>query len=206
MLLLCSNGLSSPALLSYLSARISCGRAALVVTADHEYKENNYHVARCVQELQSLNLQVDIVDVEKQSAEDLLEYDVVEFIGGNPYYLLRVLRKQNAREILQRIAAEKILIGWSAGALVMTPTIGIIDEFSPEMNLWGITDLSGMSLTEIQIIPHYGIFIKRYDRLEERCREYEAKHHCTLVRLNDGEGIAIDAGKVIYPGLGMQRQ
>lgn len=61
MLILCSNGLSSDMLLSQLSSKVvDCKTAALVVTADNEYKENNYHVPRCVAELQSLNLNVDI--------------------------------------------------------------------------------------------------------------------------------------------------
>ena len=63
MLVLCSNGLSSDMLLAQLSSKMAdCKTAALVVTADNEYKENNYHVPRCVAELQSLNLNVNIFD------------------------------------------------------------------------------------------------------------------------------------------------
>ena len=51
---------------------------------------------------------------------------MVEFIGGNPYYLLRECR---AEETLKALARERCLIAWSAGALVMGPTIGIIDVF-----------------------------------------------------------------------------
>ena len=67
MLVLCSNGLSSKLLLSRISGRMAyCKTAALVVTADNEYKEKNYHVPRCITELESLNLQVDIFDLDKQ--------------------------------------------------------------------------------------------------------------------------------------------
>ncbi len=198
MLLLCSNGLSSPALISNLFKKIKAGKAALVVTADNEYKENNYHVPRCISELNSLNLEVDIIDIDNQSMEDLLLYDVVEFIGGNPYYLLNALKKQNGQKILSRIASEKILIGWSAGAVVMTSTIGIIDVFSPEMNQWGITDFSGMALTEVQIVPHYNKFIKRYHQFEECCQVYEKNNKCSLIRLNDGEGIDVTCDEVVF--------
>ena len=43
---------------------------------------------RCVEELKSLNLTVDIFDIDSQPVELLLNYDIVEFIGGNPFYLL----------------------------------------------------------------------------------------------------------------------
>lgn len=197
MLILCSNGLSSSALKSSLSSTIKSGKSALVVTADNEYKENNYHVARCISELNSLHLDVDIIDIDKQPIQDLLIYDVVEFIGGNPYYLLNSLKKQNAKKVLQKIASEKVLIGWSAGALVMTPTIGIINVFSPEMNQWGITDFSAMNLTDIEVIPHYNKFLKRYDCFEEQCQKYEKVKGIRLIRLNDGEGISITQGKEI---------
>ena len=59
MLVLCSNGLSSELLVSYFSGKMTnCKTAALVVTADNEYKEKNYHVPRGIAELEALNLQV----------------------------------------------------------------------------------------------------------------------------------------------------
>ena len=58
-------------------------------------------------------MSVDIFDLDKQPADLLLDYDVVEFIGGNPYYLLHSIRVNNAEEILRKIAINKILVGWS---------------------------------------------------------------------------------------------
>lgn len=66
MLLLCSNGLSSNSLMEQTKVRLNnYKRAALVVTADSVYKENNYHVPRCIRELESLGLFVDILDLYK---------------------------------------------------------------------------------------------------------------------------------------------
>ena len=92
MLILCSNGLTSEKLLSCVRDKVQGHTtAALVVTADNEYKEKNYHVPRCVKELETLGLLVDIFDLDKQSADELLHYDIVEFIGGNPFYLLQTI-------------------------------------------------------------------------------------------------------------------
>ena len=105
MLILCSNGLTSEKLLTSVSERaIDCKIAVLVVTADNEYKEKNYHVQRCVEELKSLNLTVDIFDIDNQPVELLLNYDIVEFIGGNPFYLLHSIRKNNALNTLRYLA------------------------------------------------------------------------------------------------------
>lgn len=193
MLVLCSNGLSSNKIISYIRNKLSsCRTAALVVTADNEYKEHNYHVPRGIAELESLNLSVDIFDLDKQSADLLLGYDVVEFIGGNPYYLLHAIRQNDAAEILRDIAVNKVLIGWSAAAFVFGPTLELVNCYSPEMNFLGLTDLNGLSLTNVQVLPHYDKFLTRFDRFEEKCCIYEKEHDVTVIRINDGDGVFID--------------
>ena len=139
-------------------------------------------------------MKVDVFDLDKQPAELLLDYDVVEFIGGNPYYLLHSIREHNATEILKEIATNKILIGWSAAAFVFSPTLELVNCYSPEMNFLGLTDLRGLSLTQIQVLPHYSKFLSRFDRFEERCCEYEKEHNVNVIRINDGEGVFIDEG------------
>ena len=193
MLVLCSNGLSSNKILAYMKKKVvSCNKAALVVTADNEYKENNYHVARCIKELESLDLKVDIFDLDKQPASLLLQYEVVEFIGGNPYYLLHSIRENDAQEILRDIAQNKVLIGWSAAAFVFSPTLELVNCYSPEMNFIGLTDLSALSLTEIQVLPHYNRFLSKFENFEEKCCEYEKDHDVIVIRINDGDGVVID--------------
>ena len=193
MLVLCSNGLSSEMLLTQVREKtVGCKRAALVVTADNEYRESNYHVPRCVSELQALNLHVDLFDLDHQSADLLLNYDVVEVIGGNPYYLLHSIREHNAAEVLRKIATDKILIGWSAAAFVFGPTLELVNCYSPEMNFLGLADFSGLSLTEVQVLPHYSKYLTRFAQFEETCCIYEKEHHVHVIRLNDGDGVLID--------------
>jgi len=197
MLVLCSNGLSSEKLLTAVKEKmVNCKTAALVVTADNEYKEKNYHVSRCVNELEKLNLHVDIFDLDNQSAELLLDYDVVEFIGGNPYYLLQSIRDNNATEILRNISANKILIGWSAAAFVFSPTLELVNLYLPEMNFLGIQDLQGLKLTSIEVLPHYSKFLTRFEKFEEKCCLYEKEHNVKVIRINDGDGVVIDGDEI----------
>ncbi|MCM1263025.1 MAG: Type 1 glutamine amidotransferase-like domain-containing protein [Butyrivibrio sp.] len=131
MLLLCSNGLSSKNLLKAMSKRVkNCKTAALVVTADNEYKENNYHVDRC------------------------------------------------------------------AAAFVFGPTLELVNMYSADMNFMGLTDLSGLNLTNIEVLPHYEKFLKRFDAFEEKCRIYEKEHSVEVIRLNDGDGVLIDGNNI----------
>jgi len=196
MLMLCSNGLSSNQLLSAIVPFVcKNGTAALVVTADNEYKDKNYHVPRSMEELQSLGLSVNLFDIDISPAEQLLSYDVVEFIGGNPFYLLDSIHKHNAADTLLEIATKKILIGWSAAAFVFGPSLELVNQYSPEMNFMGLSDLRALSLTPICVLPHYSRFLDRYDRFEEKCREYELSHNTEVIRLNDGDGLLIQGNQ-----------
>ncbi len=202
MIALLSNGITSEKLYNELSKHIKGTKAAIVVTADNEYKSENYHIPRCIKELNDLGLTAQLFDFDTQNATELLKYDVVYIIGGNPYYLLNSIRKTNAEAVLKQIAEEKVLIGWSAGALVLTSSIAIIDKYSPEMNIVDISDLSGLCLTDTYILPHYSKFLNRYENFEEKCKQYEANNHLQVIRLNDGEGVIISHGnkKIIRAG------
>lgn len=193
MLLLCSNGLSSDKLLASVRfAAAGCRAAALVVTADNEYKEKNYHVIRCTDELESLGLRSVTFDLDRQRADLLLQYDVVEFIGGNPFYLLHAIRQSGAGQVLRQIAETKILIGWSAAAFVFGPSLELVSRCSPEMNFLGLTDLTGLRLTQIEVLPHYSRFLRKMPHLEATCRAYEAERHTRVLRLDDGDGVWLD--------------
>lgn len=191
MLLLTSNGLSSDQLIARMKD-ICCQmtRAAIVTTASDGYKENDWHIPRLTGELQQLGLGVDYFDFDVQRPESLLDYDVVEFIGGNPFYLLDSMRRVGAREILKTLANERVIIGISAGSIIMQQSIALVAQFSPELNEGiNLTDLSGFGLTHIEILPHYSKFLSKFERFEERAQEYEVANNITLIRINDGQGV-----------------
>lgn len=193
MILLCSNGLSSQELLRETQKYcIGAKKAALVVTADNEDNKENYNISRCAKELEYLGLSVELFDFDTQPAAQLLDYDVVELIGGSPYYLLDSIRKHGAENVLRELAETKLLIGWSAGAMVLTPTIALIDRFAPELNTVNLTERTALGLTDVQILPHYGKLMKKDSAAEEKCRAYENENNCTVVRLDDGEGVFIE--------------
>jgi len=193
MLVLCSGGLTSAAVREALRPCVAGReRAALVVTADEVYKEKNYHVPRCAAELEGFGLRVDVLDIDKAPCAALERYGVVEFIGGNPFYLLASLRRHGAEPILRRVAASGVLIGCSAAAFAFGSTLALVNRYSPEMNTPGLTDLTALRLTDIEVLPHYSRFLSRFDRFEETCAGYEAERGVRVLRLNDGDAVLID--------------
>ncbi len=196
MLILTSNGLSTPELIKGAKGLIKGDKAALVVTADSEYKEKNYHVLRLKAELESLGFTVDIFDFDNKKPEDLIEYDIVEMIGGNPFYLLNSIKTNGFADVLRDFVRSKCIIGCSAGSFVLTPSIGLANLYTPEMNTVGLKDFTALSFTETQVLPHYSKFKNRFEHFEEKCLEYEKKNKCKVIRLDDGEAVVIEKVEV----------
>ena len=55
----------------------------------------------------------------------------------------------------------------------------------------GLTDLKALALTDVQVLPHYSKYLKKFDNFEGVCRSYEQDNACSVVRLNDGEGVIV---------------
>lgn len=193
MIILTSNGLSSGALIREARKFIpEHGKAVIITTASLGYKEKDWHLPRLTSELESLGLSVDTFDFDFQEAQLLESYNVAEILGGNPFHLLKHLHIEENKRVISTIAEEKVLIGISAGTLVLQKDINLVAQFEPEMNAKiGLKDLCGLALTQFEILPHYQRFISQYEGLEERIHHYEQVNNCTITRLDDGEGIFI---------------
>ncbi len=197
MLILTSNGLSSQALIDALRP-ITDGlsKAVIVTTASVGYKENDWHIPKLKEELHSLGLSSDYFDFDLQDPRLLLQYDLIEINGGNPFYLLKSMKNSGCGNILKELAESKILIGVSAGSIVLQNSIRLVAQYSPEMNNdVNLFDLSGFRLTDIEILPHYSRFLSRFERFEECARKYEEDVGHKVIRLDDGQGILIESSK-----------
>lgn len=196
MIILTSNGLSSDILIEKVKSLLKNAQTAVVITTASEYKEKDWHIPRLKGELERMGLTVEFFDFDCDDTGQLLKYDVVEILGGNPFYLLNAMNKSNCRDVLKKISEERVLIGISAGSIVLQGDIKLVAEYSPEMNEGvGLADLTGLSLTGIQLLPHYDRFLTRFERFEERAREFEDKYKCVVYRINDGEAVIDNGGE-----------
>ena len=193
MIILTSNGLSSDGLINEIRKFVSPSmRAVIITTASVGYKEKDWHIPRLTSELDRIGLPTDYLDIEFESLKLLEKYDLVEINGGNPFFLLQQLRLQRAKEVLSKFAEKKILIGISAGSIVLQKNIKLIAQYSPEMNdAVHLEDLNGLDLTDYEILPHYHRFSSKFEKFEEKARAYEKDNNCSVIRLNDGEGFFI---------------
>ncbi|MCR2806637.1 Type 1 glutamine amidotransferase-like domain-containing protein [Paenibacillus soyae] len=199
-LLLTSNGFFTDTIkkgfLELIEGDIGRLRAAIITTASPK-KESNRYAQKARMDFAEMGFrQVDFVDIEFQNPGVLERMDVVYINGGNPFQLLHYARKSGADAILTALAERNaVLVGVSAGSLLLGPHIRIVSRFTPEMNTPQLTDLSALHLTDHLIFPHYDredLFPDSGGRsIEERIAEFESSEQCVVTRLPDDGYIAI---------------
>ena len=165
--------------------------AAIITTASVEHKEKNKYAVSTKEYFEELDFkEVKFVDMEFDDPDILKNFDVIYINGGNTFYLLYHLKKSGADKILKEISDSTILVGTSAGAVVLGPDIKIAAEFDDERNVIGLKDFSALNLTDIIVIPHYR------EELENDIKDFEKENNCKVTRLKDGQAISIVGDKV----------
>lgn len=96
-----------------------------------------------------------LYDTKQQSK--LLSSNIVVISGGNTFNLLRNLRESGLDKSLNEFVKKPdfVLAGFSAGALVLTPTIKVCNLPDFDENLVALDDFSGLGIVDFEIFPHY---------------------------------------------------
>lgn len=101
----------------------------------------------------------------------LLDADILVITGGNTFVLLNHLRESGLdRAVVEFSKSEnKVILGFSAGAIIMSPTIKMANCGDIDNNEVGMTDFTGLNLIPFDIFPHYkeeyASLIKGYEEL-----------------------------------------
>ncbi len=165
-------------------------RALLVPTAAVPLREPAI-AAPVRRELERAGLEVRELDVDGVAPERVrgavAACDLVAVSGGDPFHLLRAARAAGLAEAVR--AAGVPYVGVSAGAMVAGPTLEPARLTSPLPAPPPGTDLRGLGLTDVLVLPHHG----RPGRAERHDAALEA--HAAAVRLvplRDGEAVHVD--------------
>ncbi len=198
-LLLTSHGFSDEpvrkAFLKLLDKPVKNLTAAIITTASVDHKENNKYAVSTKEYFEKLGFkEVEFADIEFDDPNILKNFDFIYINGGNTFYLLHHLKKSGADEVLKEIADKAILVGTSAGAVVLGPDTKIAAEFDDERNTVGLKDFSALDLTDIIVIPHYR------EELESDIKNFEKENSCKVTRLKDGQAVSIMGNKVEFIG------
>jgi dipeptidase E len=133
-------------------------------------------------------------DLDKEYDEELfadaLTADAIYLAGGSVASLLTSIHKHELIFSFQDfVEAEGILIGESAGAIVMGATTDIALEFSSEQQEFKkIKDTSGIGVYDFEFLPHYLATASEIEKLERRAKNLKT----VILACPDGSGVILD--------------
>ena len=112
---------------------------------------------------------------------NLDDFDIIYMMGGNTFYLLDVIRKNEFDKlIIDFINKGRIYIGSSAGSEILG--ISIETALGYDENNVNMVDFTGLKVVDALIVPHA-------NRKEEFIKDLKTKTKEKIIALYDGDGI-----------------
>lgn len=135
----------------------------------------------------------------RELGKRLLASDVVYLAGGNTFTFLHHVRASGMLSVLRRFAANGgLLAGLSAGALLMTPHIGLAGypDFDRDENEVGLRDLRALDLVPFEFFPHY----RASARYRDAMLRYSRRSELPLYACRDGSGLVVEGDRFTAHG------
>ncbi|MEN2466988.1 Type 1 glutamine amidotransferase-like domain-containing protein [Ornithinibacillus sp. JPR2-1] len=200
-LLLTSNGFYNSAIkeefLKLIKGKPNELHVSIVTTASPQ-KDNNRFAQKAKEDFKDMGFQnIDFIDIEFDNPKSLAHKDVIYINGGNPFNLLFHTKQSGADSIFRNLVKKNVVIvGVSAGAILLGPNIKVVHFFTPQMNALNTKDFSALGLTDKLVFPHYDredLFKDSTNKtIEDRLKEFEILERCEVTRLKDDEYITIE--------------
>lgn len=162
-----------------------------IITTAAEGKENNKYSLLAEKQFLDAGLKdVEFVDLEAQSIS-LEKYNIIYVCGGNTFKLLKFAKEKGFyKDIKQLLDRGGFYIGVSAGSIIMSPSIDIVNEIEPDSNDVGLTDFGSFKIVSFCVMPHY-----RPD-VEEDVKEFENRYNIEVKRLTNNQALFIKNGTI----------
>lgn len=127
---------------------------------------------------------------------ELLSAEAIHLTGGNTFYFLKWLKSRDFAAHLRQYAAEGgVLVGVSAGAILMTPDV-TPGQLCGDRLVSDLPDWQGLALVDFHFLPH----LERFPDPATLLGEYSARKACTVYGCPDGSGLVVCGGQVIPVG------
>ena len=129
----------------------------------------------------------------------ILDRSPVIFLGGgNTFHFLYWLRKRNLIYKLKGLSTSKIIIGVSAGALVLTPNIGLSGDNNSILDR--NDSLDSIGITRFYVKPHFVDSGQNTHIIREFRHSLKKEKFYPIYGIPDDGGIILEDGKVTTYG------
>ena len=131
-------------------------------------------------------------EFEATELAQLFSLPAIHLSGGNTFRFLHWLRTRGLLSELQRYVADGgVLIGLSAGAIMMTRDVGC-SAICGDAPYPSLTDNTGLGLVDFTVLPHFDGSATQYAALEQLAASFGSHAY----GVPDGAGIVVEGSRV----------
>lgn len=137
--------------------------------------------------------------IDPETLQKALQGEVIYLAGGNTFYFLSHLKKSGVfAKLRSYIAKGGTVAGLSAGAIMLTPNIGLAGypEFDRDENDVGLRDLRALNAVPFEFFPHY----RSDERVEQALLLYSKNSPHPVIASRDGSGVIVTEGQTQFVG------
>ena len=134
-------------------------------------------------------------EFHKENIPDLMSCDAIHLSGGDPEKFLALVRQRGFKDHL-KIFLKKggVLTGISAGAMILTPSLGLLDIDSK--NSPSAKPRPALKMVDFEFYPHF----KEDDATKRALTAYARVRQTRVYACDDDGGIVVNQGEVATVG------
>ena len=130
------------------------------------------------------------------SLTEILAAEAIHLAGGNTYqFYYWIVRRNLRRRLLSYAHSGRLIIGVSAGAIILTPNLSYA-QFCGDRNEIGLKELAGLGLVNFAFVPHVSKADKIVPAIVERARQ----DRTGVVIADDRDWIVVDGSQTKVHG------
>lgn len=132
---------------------------------------------------------IDNTNSDKSQKKALLKSNILLITGGNTFGLLNNLRQSGLDQTIKEFSKKDniVLAGFSAGAIVLSPTIEVCNLPGYDENLVRLTNLNGLNIINFEVFPHFN-----EDSERQVLEKYRAQTKYQVKEITDEGHISLD--------------
>jgi dipeptidase E len=139
--------------------------------------------------------------IRSDAARTIRESDIIYLAGGNTFHFLAHLKRAGLLDELARFARRGgVVAGLSAGALILTPHIGLAGypPFDRDDNEVGLSrqEWTGLGLVGFEFFPHF----RNSKRYREALADYSVGSSRPVYACRDGSGVVVEGDRFTAHG------
>jgi dipeptidase E len=175
--------------------KIGIINTAFQVVEDREYIQ---YIEEYFDLMKSARIDFKELDIKDKTEKEILDFfsdrNIIQVLGGNVFYLLKIIRELQFDLILKKLLEKGLnYIGCSSGSYIMCPTVEVA-SWRIGRDRYGLTDFSALNYFPYLIKCHF-----TDDKKEEMIQKAKTLK-CPLKVLKDDQCFLLEENKISFFG------